>query len=228
MIHEWTPRGVVFDFDGVLADTEGLHLAAFQDVFAARGWQLDERAYFDRYLGFDDRGLIDAYAADHSLRLGPGDRDAVLAAKTAAFQARFESGDVLYPGARACVERLAPRFRLAVATGALRAEVLAILTTAGVLPFFHAIVAADDVPETKPDPEPYLAAAARMGLMPSECAAIEDSRWGLASARAAGMRTIGITTTTPRDLLAGADLIVEILDEITADVVASLAGGRTA
>jgi sugar-phosphatase len=115
-----------------------------------------------------------------------------------------------------------------VATGALRAEVLAILTTAGVLPFFHAIVAADDVPETKPDPEPYLAAAARMGLMPSECAAIEDSRWGLASARAAGMRTIGITTTTPRDLLAGADLIVEILDEITADVVASLAGGRTA
>ena len=221
-------RGVVFDFDGVLADTEGLHLAAYQEVFATRGWRLDERAYFERYLGFDDRGLIDAYAADHGLRIASGDVDAILAAKTAAFEERIAAGNVLYPGARACLARLAPRFRLAVATGSLRAEVVEILTTAGVLDLFAGIVAADDVTETKPAPEPYLTAAARMRVPPSDCAAIEDSRWGLASARAAGMRTIGITTTSSRAALADADLIVEGLDEVTADVIASLADRRSA
>ena len=221
-------QGVVFDFDGVLADTEGLHLAAYQEVFAARGWRLDERAYFERYLGFDDRGLIDAYASDHRRRLAARDADAILAAKTRAFEQRIAAGNVLYPGARACLSRLAPHFRLAVATGALRAEVMEILTTAGVLHLFAGIVTADDVSETKPAPEPYLAAAKRMNVPPSACAAIEDSRWGLASARAAGMRTIGITTTSSRSALADADLIVEHLDEITADVIASLANPRSA
>ena len=224
MISTWTPRGVVFDFDGVLADTEGLHLAAYQHVFAARGWTLSARDYFDRYLGFDDRGLVDAYARDRGLQLTPTETETLLDEKTAAFHARIASGNVLYAGARACVARLAPRFRLAVATGSLRAEVHEILGNAGVLHLFAAVVAADDVSATKPDPEPYLAAAKRLGLPPGDCAAIEDSRWGLAAARAAGMRTIGLTTTSPRALLTDAGLIVDTLDEITVDVVASLAG----
>jgi HAD superfamily hydrolase (TIGR01509 family) len=228
MTAAWTPRGVVFDFDGVLADTEGLHLAAFQEVFGSRGWRLDAREYFDCYLGYDDRGLIDAYSRDRGLPLRPDDVEALLAAKALAFQRRIQSGDVLYPGARACVERLATRFRLGIATGALRAEVLEILGTAGVLACFAAVVAADDVSASKPDPEPYLAAAAKLGLRPADCAAIEDSRWGVASARDAGMRTIGITTTSPRALLVDADLVVERVDEITVDVIASLATARSA
>jgi HAD superfamily hydrolase (TIGR01509 family) len=228
MTSTWTPKGVVFDFDGVLADTEGLHLAAYQEVFAARGWHLDARTYFDRYLGFDDRGLIAAYADDLRLRLTTAESDAIVSAKTAAFHRRIAAGDVLYAGARACVERLAPRFRLAIATGAFRAEVLEILGNASVLPFFTAIVAADDVSATKPEPEPYFAAAAKLDVSPADCVAIEDSRWGLASARAAGMRTIAITTTSARALLADADLIVDRLDAITVDVVAALAGTASA
>jgi len=64
---------IVFDFDGVLADTERLHLRAFQEVFAARGWSLDETAYFDQYLGYDDRGLVLAFGEDQ--RLGLTSRD---------------------------------------------------------------------------------------------------------------------------------------------------------
>src|SRR4029078_6623355 len=66
-------RAVVFDFDGVLADTERLHLLAFQDAFAPRGWTLDEATYIDRYLGHGDAALIDAYAHDVGARLGAGE-----------------------------------------------------------------------------------------------------------------------------------------------------------
>jgi beta-phosphoglucomutase-like phosphatase (HAD superfamily) len=69
---------VVFDFDGVIADTERLHLGAFQDVFADRGWTLDEQAYFERYLGWDDHGLVAAYARDHGLEVGAADADALV------------------------------------------------------------------------------------------------------------------------------------------------------
>ena len=69
---------MVFDFDGVLADSEGLHLAAFQDVFSARGWTLARATYFDRYLGYDDRDLIQAFLEDHDLRVSPELVDALV------------------------------------------------------------------------------------------------------------------------------------------------------
>jgi HAD superfamily hydrolase (TIGR01509 family) len=223
----WTPRAVIFDFDGVLADTEGLHLGAFQQVFAARGWPLDRHAYFDRYLGYDDRGLLRAYAADHGLRIDDAEARALLRDKEATFRARAAAGDVLYPGVHACLDRLGARFRLGVATGALRAEVLDILTGAGIASRFGTVVAADDVRSSKPSPEPYVAAAARLGLDPAECAAIEDSGGGLASALGAGMRTVGITTTLPARALSAAHVIVDRLDAITVELIESLAAGST-
>ena len=221
----WTPLAIVFDFDGVLADTEGLHLSAFQDVLAARGWPLDRDTYFDRYLSYSDHGLLRAFAADRELQLTHDDLRTLLAEKEAAFRARLATGDVLYAGVRACLDRLGGRFRLGVATGARRAEVLDILDGAGIRSRFAAIVAADDVISSKPSPEPYLAAAARIGADPAQCAAIEDSRGGLASALGAGMRTIGITTSLPASALSAAHTIVDTHDEITVELIESLAAG---
>jgi beta-phosphoglucomutase-like phosphatase (HAD superfamily) len=214
---------VIFDFDGVLADTERLHLAAFQDVFRLRGWTLDEETYFDRYLGCDDEGLVAAYARDHALTLADHDRTTLVEAKTRVFSQHLSSGAVLFPGARACVTSLAQTFRLGIASGALRSEIESILRAGDLLRYFPVIVGADDVEACKPSPVPYLTAAARLGIDPRSCVAIEDSAPGLAAAHAAGMRTIALTTTSPRPLLAAADHIIDSLDELSA-LVFSAAG----
>ncbi len=216
------PGAVVFDFDGVLADTEGLHLRAFQDVFTLRGWTLGQAAYFERYLGFDDRDLVRAFAIDFKLVLKPGDEDVLVAAKARAYETRGAGGAVLFPGAPAAIARLGARYRLGIASGSMRAEIEAVLGTAGVARAFQIIIGADDVARSKPAPDPYLQAVAKLGVPAGRAVAIEDSRWGLASARAAGLRTIGITTSYPAATLASADAVVASLDEITVEVIEAL------
>ncbi len=216
---------IVFDFDGVLADTERLHLAAFQRVFATRGWTLDERAYFDRYLGYDDQGLVRAYARDRAVALAPADVQALVAAKGRQFGEMVAGGDVLFAGARPCIERVARHYTLGIASGALRAEIVDILSGAGLVDAFSTIVAAEDVVACKPSPEPYLTAARRLGFSPAACAAVEDSVPGLDAARAAGMRTIAVATTSPRALLSAADRVIEGLDGISRELVDALGSG---
>jgi HAD superfamily hydrolase (TIGR01509 family) len=213
---------VIFDFDGVLADTERLHLRAFQQLFAARGWQLDEAVYFDRYLGYDDEGLVAAFDKDEHLGLPQAVLDALVAEKGEVFAGYLEAGDVLFPGAIACVENLAKHFTLGIASGALKTEITNILGAANLLAYFPVIVSAEDVDECKPAPEPYLTAARRLGVRPGVCVAIEDSPPGLQAARTAGMKTVGVTTTAARHLLS-ADLVIDRLDQFTPELVVSLA-----
>jgi HAD superfamily hydrolase (TIGR01509 family) len=221
-----TPRipltAVIFDFDGVIADTERLHLSAFRRAFAPRGWTIDETVYFDRYLGCDDRGLVVMFAEEHGLALSEESLWELLEAKTRAFDEGLDSGSVLFPEARACIDRLAGRFPLGIASGAAKAEIVKILEAAGLRSRFPAIVAADDVSQTKPAPEPYLKAADQLGVDPRACLAIEDSPPGLEAAHSAGMRTVGITNTVGRSQLGRADHVVESLDELTVEFVRKL------
>ncbi len=218
---------LIFDFDGVIADTERLHWRAFQEAFAPRGWTLDEAAYFDRFLGYDDSGVVTAYARERAIALAPGDHRALVAAKVAAFARHLASAEVLFDGAHARIVELADRYPLGIASGALHAEIEAILRAADLLRAFPVIVAADDVGSTKPSPEPYLTAAAGLGVAPAACVAIEDSPPGLAAARAAGMRTIAVTTTVPRTALADADAIIETVRHLTPEVLAQVERTRT-
>jgi beta-phosphoglucomutase len=212
-------QGVVFDFDGVLADTEHMHLRAYQQVFSARGWQLDERAYFERYLGYDDADLIKLFAEDHQLSVSSDERRTLVEEKTKAYLRALEDGHILYPGAAACVERIGARFPIAIASGSLRAEIIHILTANKLLGAFRTIVSADDVARSKPAPDPYIAAAAGLGLGPTACVAIEDSHWGLHAARTAGMRTIALTTTSPAAKLAAADRVLDGIDQVTVQLI---------
>lgn len=214
-------RAVIFDFDGVIADTEGLHLRAFQQVFHARGWMLRDTVYFDRYLGFDDEGLVGAFDVDEGLGLSADARATLVLEKGRVFAACLEQGDVLFPDARACITSLASRYPLGIASGALKAEIQHILGGAGLAAVFPVIVSAEDVTACKPDPEPYLRAASALGIDPVSCLAIEDSPPGLQAARSAGMRTIGITTTAPRHQLL-ADRVVDRLSELTPALLAEL------
>lgn len=211
--------GVVFDFDGVLADTELLHLRAYQQVLDRRGWTLDRTAYFERYLGYNDEEMLRLFADDHRLDLDDAALRGLIEEKTTAYQSVIASGTVLYPGAAACVRRLALRFPLAIASGSLRDEILTILHGEGLSSVFSTVVSANDVARSKPAPDPYLKAAAGLGLDPRHCVAIEDSHWGLTSARTAGMRTIALTTSSPAARLVEANVMLERVDQVTIDIV---------
>lgn len=215
-------RAVVFDFDGVLADTEHLHLTAFQDTFVARGWTLDRDTYFANYLGYDDRDLIRAFASDNALGIGATEVEAILLDKSRHYERRLATGAVLFPTAVSAITRLGASYRLAIASGSLRGEILAILRANNLADAFQVVVGADDVARSKPAPDSYAAAVARLGVEPSAAVAIEDSQWGLTAARAAGLRTIGITTSYPAGALGLAHTVVDSLDEVTDALVERL------
>ena len=213
---------IIFDFDGVLADTEALHLRAIQDALASHGHILDDTVYRERYLGYGDRDIFVELARDSGWMLDPSALDALMMLKAERYRHHLAAGQALYATAAACVGCLSAKFPLAIASGSLRAEIRDILAAGGLLDSFRAIVGADDVAAGKPAPDPYLRAAALLGVEPPSAVAIEDSRWGLESARAAGMRTIGITTTYSASALTLADVVVSSLDEITVDVIERL------
>ena len=216
-------RAIVFDFDGVLADSEPLHLRSYQEILEPHGVKLDQKTYCDRYLGFDDEGVFRQIAADYGLMMGDEEIELLMLEKSRRFEALVSGANVLYPGAAACARTLAATWPIGVASGALRHEIELMLRGAGLLNAFKFIVAAGETDRTKPAPDPYLRAAELHGVPASACVAIEDSRWGLQSARTAGMRTIAVTHTYPRDTLAGdADVVVESLAEITPALVRGL------
>lgn len=216
------PRAIIFDFDGVLADTERLHLAAFQATFATRGWTLTDDDYFQHYLGFDDRGLVEAFIDTLGIPVPDAARHAVLKDKAAWFARRLDAGGALFPATPACVARVASHFVCAIASGALRSEIEPILEAAGLRDAFRAVVGAEDVTRGKPAPDPFAVALDRIKVAPQNGIAVEDSPWGLESARAAGLRTVGITTSYRATALGSADRIIASLDELTVPLVVDL------
>jgi beta-phosphoglucomutase len=217
---------IVFDFDGVLANSEPMHLRAYQAVLAEIGITVERDEYYANYLGFDDIGALKAMGAAHGQNWNDRQIKALVERKTVVFDEMLMSADVLYPNATACVERLAARLPLGIASGALRHEIEAVLRSSGLDRHIRFIVASGDTPSSKPAPDPYALAAQLHGMAPSACVAIEDSRWGIESAKAAGLRCVGITHTYPARELGAADAIIDSLDEFTHEMLEQLDRGR--
>jgi beta-phosphoglucomutase len=216
-------RAIVFDFDGVLADSEPLHLRAYQEVLAAIGAALPREEYYARYLGYDDEGMFRALSEARGLALGAAQIDRLIAEKSRIMESLMGGSSVLYPGAAECVHRLGAAWPLGIASGALRHEIEGVLRPHGLAPLFRFIVAAGDTPAGKPQPDPYQRAAALHGVPPASCVAIEDSRWGIVSAKAAGMWCVALTHSYPVSELLDADAIVGSLDEVTPELIRSVA-----
>ena len=221
-------QAVFFDFDGVIADSEPLHLRAYQSVLRADGIDLDRAEYYERYLGHDDAGLFEALASDRHLPLSPEKIDEWIAAKSSIVEEMLSSDAILFPGAAACVNMFAELVPLAVASGALEPEIEIVLEHAGLRGAFGAIASASDGVRGKPAPDLYLLAMAKLKSRlpdpfdPAACIAIEDSRWGLEAAHLAGLRCVAVTHTYPAAALGRADLIVDSLSELTPNVVEAL------
>lgn len=215
-------RGIVFDFDGVIADSEPLHLRALQEVVAPLGLTIGRAEYYERYLGYDDVGTFRAIGEITGIELSDAQIASLIASKSVIYQSLVAAGGVLYAGAASCIQRLALDYPLGIASGALRHEIEAILRAERLDRYFSFIVASGETAAGKPAPDPYLRAAALHRLPAESCVAIEDSRWGIESASAAGMRCIGITHTYSAPELSSADLVVHSLEELTPGLIRTL------
>jgi beta-phosphoglucomutase len=226
------PDAVVFDFDGVLADSEPLHLRVYQELLAAEDIALPPTEYYSRYLGFDDVGVFEALARDKGLRIDNGRLEALIAQKAELFQRRAAAQHVLFPGAAASVQAISAHCPVAIASGALREDIETILRSTQLVSILSVIVAAGETPRGKPAPDPYTRALALlaehhgMPVHPERSVAIEDSHWGLESARAAGLRTIAVTTSYEARDLGASDLIVPDISHVTPELLDRVVSGR--
>lgn len=226
-----TLQAVFFDFDGVIADTEPLHLRAYQAVLQADGIDLNKAEYYARYLGYDDLGLFEALAKDRRIPLSDEKIEEWVVAKSCIIEEMLTSDAILFPGAAACVQMFAERVPLAIASGALQPEIEIVLEHAGLRGAFATIASASDGVRGKPAPDLYLLAMAKLTgrlpdpFQPGSCIAIEDSHWGLEAARRAGLRCVAVTHTYPASELEKADLIVDALSELTLDKIEALLSG---
>ena len=225
-----TLQAIVFDFDGVIADSEPLHLRAFQRTLAEHDLTLTAADYYSAYLGYDDAGVFAAVARDRGVALTDQQLNALVQKKGAYIQELLKAGEVLFPGAADFVRQAAAAVPIAIASGAQRHEIEEILDATQLRGCFASIVAAGDTVRGKPAPDPYARAFQLLqrsngATAPGRCVAIEDSRWGLESARGAGLRCVGVTNSYPAAELPGAELIVDGLKTLTVPMLEELVGG---
>lgn len=205
-------RAVVFDFDGVLVDSEPIHFRALRDCLAPEGIVIDEDAYYASYAAYDDRTAIRLALEQHGVAYDGRRIDEVAQRKSGLFDELLR-GIPFFPGAADLVRALARELPIAIASGALRSEIERILDGGGLRDSFRAIVGAEDVARTKPDPMPYQQAVALLardtpGLRTEDCLAFEDTMAGIASARAAGLKVVGVTNTYPAAKLSAAHQVI--------------------
>jgi beta-phosphoglucomutase len=205
----------LFDYNGVLANDEAVHLAAFQAALAPLGVTLTEAEYWQKYLGFDDVGAFDAILRDAGKPADPPFIAALVRAKRPLYRARAEASLPLFPGASELIRRRAALGPVGIVSGALRDEIELGLDALGVRALIVSVVAAEDTRASKPDPHGYLlgieALSRRIAAREAARAlVIEDSLAGVEAAKAAGLPCIAVGHSYPEAALYahGADLVV--------------------
>jgi len=202
-------EAVLWDLDGVLVDTARFHYEAWQQLFDELGRSFGEED-FRRTFGLRNDLIFREELPDTSAE----EMERLSDHKEALFR-RFAAGGVSpLPGALELARRAqAAGRRMALVTSTPRANIDFVLGQIGLAGAFDTIVAAEDVSMGKPDPEGYLLAARRLGVLPERCLVIEDAPGGIEAGRRAGMRTLAVATTHSREELSAAGTIVDSLDD---------------
>ena len=202
------PRALLLDFDGVIADTENVHVAAWQRTFGALGWEESDETC-SRAAEVDDRAfLADVFARR---KVDGGDVDGWVKRKQELTAALLADAPRVFPGVADLVRRLDGRAALAVVSTSWRANIEAVLNAAGLREAFNVVVGKEDVKAPKPDPEPYKLALRALKVPAGEAVAVEDSAAGVASARGAGVRVVAVGhRRAAGDWSAGADFLDDL------------------
>lgn len=213
---------VIFDFDGVIVDTEPLHYAAFQRTLDPLGLHFTWQEYVETYIGFDDRDAFRHAFSSQGIVLNIERLHSLIEQKAAFFEEAIHEGVTPYPGAVELILHMkADQTPLALCSGALRSDIDPILSMLGISDCFDVIVTADDVAASKPDPECYELAfqrlqAAHIGSFTKETTlAIEDTPAGISSAKAAGLMVCGVTNSYPAERLDQATFVTDSLANLS-------------
>ncbi len=213
---------LIFDFDGVLVDSEPVHLECYQQVLRDAGISLTREEYYARYLGYDDYDAFGLILHDRGMTLDDEQIEVLVAKKTTLVKQSFARLIRAQPGALKLVEAAEIAvIPTAVCSGGLLEEIDLALSSLKMREHFMAIVSADEVQHGKPDPEGYRAALAKLiqlsgrVLLASKTVAIEDAPAGIAAAHAAGMKVLAVTTSYDAAALADADRVAESLEDVT-------------
>jgi len=214
-------KAIIFDFDGVIIDSEALHLKAFNQALAPYNINISTEDYFAEYLGLSDRDLFKALFENNLLHTDSDTLDKLLKQKTIAFENLINECKTI-TGVREFLEMLKKNdIPMAICSGALLKEITIVLNTNNLAHFFEVIVSAEQVKRGKPHPDGFeltlqkLNKLKNQNIQPFECIAIEDSHWGLEAAAAARMHTIAITNSYSAESLRPAEKIINSLTDLT-------------
>ena len=214
-------QAVVFDLDGVIIDSEEVWEEVRRAYVAAHGMEFLPDSQ-QRMMGMSTGEWSRHLAEDVGVGLPP---EQVASEVLGQMADRYRTALPLIPGAADAVRRIAARYPAALASSSARILIDQVLESAGLTGVFRTTLSTEEVPRGKPSPDVYLEAAARLGVDPAVCAAIEDSSNGLRAAAAAGMAVVCVphgVYPPAEDALARTDLVVESLDDLTVEAIDKL------
>lgn len=222
-------RTIIFDFDGIIVDSEPIIMKLTQEMAAKEGWAVSEDDYYQDYLALDDRGIVEHLFKSHGRAVDHSRVEELVNWKSRVYGTIIENGLPTLPGAVDFVRQAAKTYPLAIASGSARSEIEHLLEKLGLRDLFRVIASADDCTRSKPDPEVYLKALTGMNTLPefqqspllaSECLAIEDAPGGIEAARAAGIRSMGLAHSRATESLTHADWVFSGFEEVDLAAIA--------
>jgi beta-phosphoglucomutase len=222
---------VIFDFDGVITDSEILHLRAFNKVLGRYGFEITTKDYYTNYLGLTDHDLLELLAEKGLLKITAEQRKILAEQKKHAFEQLARTGGKIIKGVREFLLMLSRNnIPMAICSGALLAEIELILEDARLRRFFDVLVSAEQVKKGKPHPDGFVLTLQKLNekmqkpLLPGQCIVVEDSHWGLEAAKAAGMHTVAVTNSYGPEQLCVAEKIVANLADLSIAELRGLCG----
>ncbi len=217
-------RAVIFDFDGVITDSEILHLRAFNQSLAQYGIEITKNDYYTMYLGFNDTDCYKLLIEKGLLKMDEQQINTLMIQKKKIFEQLAKAEGKMIEGVRDFLNMLEQNnIPMAICSGSLLTEVEMVLEEARLRHLFEVVVSGEQVKKGKPDPEGFLLSLQRLNenrenpITANQCVVIEDSHWGLEAAKAAGMHTIAVTNSYDAGQLSMADKIVDRLSELSID-----------
>ena len=207
-------KAVIWDMDGVIADTAHYHFKAWQEVFQIRGVNFT-RDDFRRNFGQRNDTIIRNTLGE---QISQSEIEAIAGEKEKTYRKVIGQNIRPLPGAVKLLKSLREHgFKIALASSAPIENIKLVTRGLGIDNYFHSIVTGRDVAEGKPSPQGFLLAAEKLGVEPRDCIVIEDAIAGVTASKRAGMCCIAVTNTHPRERLMEADLAVDTLEEVTVD-----------
>ncbi|MDP3980970.1 MAG: HAD family phosphatase [Chlamydiota bacterium] len=222
-------RAIIFDFNGIIIDDEPIHMEMFQKVLSEENLKLTKDQYYQNYLAMDDQRCFQKIYREKNINLDDTTLKTLIERKARYYQEAIHSRSLLFPDAAHIIKTFSKHMPLAIASGALRQEIISTLEKEGLLENFSAIISAEDTVNGKPHPECYLLALNALNeaqivnkpLTEKECIVIEDAIGGIEATHRAGMKCIAVAHTYPREMLDHADMVLDRIGELTLSMILS-------